>query len=558
MLEPDHHDFGEAKPRAPLAHRRAFWLPAMMAAAAACLSSCFFDVSPVYDCTQNADCLSALGDFHICRRAPDEARGTCAALLSAECTTVEGEWKNDDAFLFGSVLPTAGRDFVTGKACENAIKLAVADFNGDPKGLPAVPGLDSKRRRPLAFVGCNDNSDQQQGVVAARHLEEDVGVSAIVGPQWSGITKRIANDVTIGANVLLISPSATAISISELQDNGLVWRTSPSDVFQAAALAQYIPVVEGKIRAERELPVNEKIRLAILYQGTEYGNGIREKILETLELNGKPALDPSNSTSLLSYDYGDPSDQDPPLSYDQAVTRTLAFKPDIVLDLCTAEGITDILEPIEEQWGTLPANTPRPRWILGDGGQTGVLWELVGSNDDLRRRVTGTVPGANSDNFEAFKNKYRERAFDDGTDPVALGPAGSYDAVYLLSYSAVSLGANPLTGPNLAAGFASLIPQTGAKAVDAGVNDIDAAFNTLIAGGKIDFNGASGPLDFNLTTGEAASDIQVWCMPKDNTTNKATSAQNSGLYLDSVSMRLKDKNEGDGELKLDAAICGFE
>jgi hypothetical protein len=53
-----------------------------------------------------------------------------------------------------------------------------------------------------------------------------------------------------------------------------------------------------------------------------------------------------------------------------------------------------------------------------------------------------------------------------------------------------------------------------------------------------DVFGAAGPLDFNLATGEAPSDIQIWCMPR-GSDGTAQSAIGSGLYLDAGSNALQ-------------------
>lgn len=495
------------------------------------LPSCSFLVPTDYGCAQNADCYSAKGEHFICKRPPGQSRGTCVDLESPDCAMVYGDWKDDDAFIFGSVLPTTGPDLSTGKACENAITLAIDEFTG-VSGLPAVPGPGSRRRRPLVLVGCSDQSSPDIGARAARHLAEDVGVPAILGAQWSGVTRRIAYDVTIGAGVLLLSPTATAISISDMEDDGLVWRTAPSDIYQGAAMAHYVPVLEQQVRAARSLATDAKIKVALLYQHTDYGTSLSSKINDDLMINGLPAADPANASYFRMRDYGEVNSPNA-----DAVTEALEFRPDIAIILGTNEGVTKILEPIEDRWANEAQGAPRPRWVLGDGGQIHELWDYVATNEDLRKRITGTVPGSTNRLFVNFQQQYLSK-FRDGTSPAVFGPAGSYDSVYLLAYAAVSLGATPVTGHTLSSGFSALVPRQGAQPVNVGYNSIAPTFGVLSNAGTIDFNGASGPLDFDLTKGEALSDIQIWCLPKD-AAGKAAPAQNSGLYLEASSMTMK-------------------
>lgn len=64
------------------------------------------------------------------------------------------------------------------------------------------------------------------------------GVIAIIGGDCSGVTEAIAKNVTIKNKIPLISPSATSPKLTELKDNGLFFRTSPSDTKIGIELAE--------------------------------------------------------------------------------------------------------------------------------------------------------------------------------------------------------------------------------------------------------------------------------------------------------------------------------
>lgn len=481
-------------------------------------------------CTTNQECLTSLGDYHVCNKG----KGTCVSLLSTECTTVEGDYADDAAFIFGSILPTQGADAPTGRPIENSIRLAVGDFETVSNGLPPVaPGAPT---RPIVLVGCNDGSDTDTAVLAARHLVDDVGVSAIVGAAFSGITIKVATEVTIPAGVLLISPSATSVAITSLVDGGLVWRTSPSDVFQASALAEYVPLLEQTVRAELGLAAGEPVRLAILHKGDAYGTGLGGALEKVLQLNGASALDGSNQDNYVRFDYGNPDDPGVnPTKYAEAVATALDLAPHIILVFGTNEGVVDVFEPIEQQWGAVqPAPGYKPRYLFSDGGLINDLWDYVGANDELRQRIGGTVPGTDNILFKSFKSQYTTKNTD-GTSPDVFGAAGGYDATYLLAYAAVTLGSTPISGAGLASGLGKMI---GGSSVDVGSSGINDALAPLLAGGAIDFNGASGPLDFDLTTGEAPSDIQIWCLPKDGA-GKAQAGAPSGQFYNAATGALE-------------------
>ncbi|MCC6553107.1 MAG: ABC transporter substrate-binding protein [Polyangiaceae bacterium] len=476
-------------------------------------------------CSTHQDCVDRVGEYHVCH----ERTRTCVALRSDACQDIEGDYSAEDAFFLGALGPTEGASAATGQAEQTGIKLAISDFEQASNGLP--PNQVGGAPRPIVLVGCNDGSDGDAAVAAAQHLV-DVGVPAIIGAAYSGITIKVATEVTIPGQVLLISPSATSVAITDLADNGLVWRTAPSDVFQALAMTLYVPTIEAALReAGGPLAGGGDVKIAILNKGDAYGSGLAKAVEKDLVMNGMGALDPANQASYLRVDYGDPDDASKPTSYPEAVQQALALQPHIVLLLGTAEGVGEILPGIEEGWSQAGY---RPRYVLSDGGVRNELWGYVGSNDDLRRRVTGTVPGTSNILFNAFKSDYNTK-FPGQASPDVFGAAGAYDATYLLAYSAVTLGAGQVTGPALAQGLKKMVPPA-ASQVEVGTDGINGAFATLKDGEPIDFVGASGPLDFDVDTGEAPSDIQIWCLPSAG--GEAQSALGSGLYLDAATSTL--------------------
>jgi branched-chain amino acid transport system substrate-binding protein len=470
-------------------------------------------------CFVNQDCIAQLGEHHVC------LKGACTSLKSAECPIVEGDYESDEALLLGVVVPTEGEAGTTGLSINNGIRLAMREFDQTANGLPPAPGLEA--RRPLAFVSCNDKSDGDTAVLAARHLTS-LGLPAIIGAAFSGITIKMATEVTIPAQTLLISPSATSVAITDLDDGGLVWRTAPSDIYQARAVVQYVPAIEEAVRDALMLGAGDKVRLAILHKGDAYGSGLGKAVEKDLLLNGAAALATSNSGSYLRFDYGDPDNTSAnPPRYEQAVQQALSLAPHILLIFGTAEGVVDVFQPIEGGWQA----AHRARVMFSDGGVVNQLWDYVGTNAELRRRVTGTVPGTMNSLFLAFRGEYNTQYMDDGTSPDVFGAAGAYDATYLLAYSAVSIGGAQITGPALAEGLKKMVPP--GIPVNVGTDAINGTFTTLLNGEPIDFDGASGPLDFDVVTGEAPSDIQIWCLPA-GPGGAAQSAVGSGLFLDAA------------------------
>ena len=80
--------------------------------------------------------------------------------------------------------------------------------------------------------------DPKAAVDAGTKLVNIEQVVAIIGPSCSGATNGMAQSVTIPAGVVLLSDSATAPGISELDDNDLVFRAAASDAYQGRSLAE--------------------------------------------------------------------------------------------------------------------------------------------------------------------------------------------------------------------------------------------------------------------------------------------------------------------------------
>ncbi|HEU4533962.1 MAG TPA: ABC transporter substrate-binding protein, partial [Polyangiaceae bacterium] len=264
--------------------------------------------APGEACETNAQCTErAAGEPSLCRKADK----VCVRVTSDECAYFVGSALADDAVIVGAIGPTTGVDVLLGQATQNALSLALQDFAAAGGLPPAAPGGP---RRQLALVGCDEAKDP---IAAARHLVGDLGAPAIVGASASGITAQIAEEVTVAAKVLLISPSATSASLTDLADGGLVWRTAPSDVQQSAALARLAADFAADVRAAIEFAT-----VAVLYKEDSYGKGLFDDISARLKpAGGRGLLGPNDR--LFGFSYGNPDDlsvtPDPAASYDLAV-----------------------------------------------------------------------------------------------------------------------------------------------------------------------------------------------------------------------------------------------
>jgi len=467
-------------------------------------------------CETAADCETLNeGKPSICR-----ADKQCAQLTSADCSEVFGDYKDPNAIVLGFLGPLVGADASTGVPIHNGAKLALNEIAKNAVGLPGGPGGAT---RPVAMVFCHDlDGPDDDPYRAAKHLVNDVKVPAILGPAFSGVTINTALSVTIPAAVLLISGSATSPAITGLNDNGLVWRTCPSDALQAIPLAGLLTPLEALIRTEQSLTVDDQIRVAMTVKGDAYGTGLADAVSPLLMFNGKSVS--ANGDNFKRVDYDDPN-ENPNVDYAAVIADVVAKKPHVVLLFGTTEGAVELFDGIEQAWGDLNPLPPRPYYLLPDGGKVAELLEKVGSDDSRRARVRGTVPGVAGELYKAFELRYKAFIKE---DPLAYAETG-YDAAYLLAYSMLAVGDNAITGASISDGLKKM---SKGKAVDAGPTPINGAFDALQSAGEIDYTGASGPLNFDTKTGEAKADIDIWCVGRNEAMEPTF--ESSGQRYDAV------------------------
>jgi ABC-type branched-subunit amino acid transport system substrate-binding protein len=184
---------------------------------------------------------------------------------------------------FGGLLPHTGQLASAGPPIFAGARLAVEEINeaGGVLGQP-VEWLD----------GDDGTSAQIASATADRFIA--AGVQVMIGPAASGVSAAVLPKA-VAAGRILFSPSATSDALSQLDDKGLFFRTSPPDSLQAKALANIV-MRDGAAK------------VAIIARDDAYGKGLGTGVLADLTSTGIKA----GSIRLLSYkvkEKYDPSDQ---------------------------------------------------------------------------------------------------------------------------------------------------------------------------------------------------------------------------------------------------------
>jgi branched-chain amino acid transport system substrate-binding protein len=350
------------------------------------------------------------------------------------------------------------------------VKLGIlGDITGPIESLapPIVAGAQ------LAF----DQVNAQGGILGDGKIVSITGDSAcdpsVAGPaadklvntdQVTGMVGAFCTGATIGAhttaglpgNVVQISPSASAPALTTLEDNDLVFRTTPSDAFQGVKLADLL-TSKG---------VSD---VALTYVNNDYGKGLADVFAARFAENGGTV-----SVNI--------SHEDGKADYRAELGQLAAGGSQnlVVIAYISGSGLT-ILQQANEA-GNFTT-------YFGGDGMIGDA--LAGANvPNFVATRAGAYAGESADIFTKL-------ATDAGLDPSATYAPQAYDAGFLLALAVQKNGNAGREG--LSAALREVASAPGEKILP---GEWSKAAELIAAGTDIDYEGAGGPLDF-----DAAGDV---------------------------------------------------
>jgi branched-chain amino acid transport system substrate-binding protein len=227
---------------------------------------------------------------------------------------------------------------------------------------------------------------------AADKLVKTDQVTAMVGAFCTGATIGAATAAGIPGNVVQISPSASAPALTTLEDNDLVFRTTPSDAFQGVKLA--------------DLLTSKGVKdVALTYVNNDYGKGLADVFVEQFTKNGGTVS-------------ANVAHEDGKADYRAELGQLAASGSQnlVVLAYISGSGLT----------------------ILQQANESGNFTTYIGGDG----MIGDAISGANVGNFIATRagayagesaDIYTKLATDAGQDPAATYAPQAYDAGFLLA-----------------------------------------------------------------------------------------------------------------------------
>jgi branched-chain amino acid transport system substrate-binding protein len=301
----------------------------------------------------------------------DDASAPTVADATTTTSTTLVPRADDGVLVIGVLLPTTGGAAQLGGPMINAVRLATDRIN-DAGGVNGSP---------IELIEVDEG-----GSVATAGLGFDTliaeGVDAIVGPA-SSIAALGELSSAVSAGVLTCSPTATALSLDDFPDNGLFFRTVPSDSLQAVAIAQVLEQTGAT-------------SVAIGFLDDSYGRGLLQAVDAAVAERNLEVTARVGFTSLET---------------DLAAPANALFEsePGVIAILADADAGARLLSALGD---AAPAATPPPI-VVNDalrGARSSQL--IVDLPERIRTRIAGIAPLAVPAETPDFSGPYAAHAFD--------------------------------------------------------------------------------------------------------------------------------------------------
>jgi branched-chain amino acid transport system substrate-binding protein len=394
---------------------------------------------------------------------------TSAALVLSGCSTPstggDGGGKEDIALKIGTALPQTGNLAFLGPPEEAGVAYATSLIND----ATADTGLSLD----VVYGDSGDTDNKAYETEIPRLLGEKV--SAIIGAASSGTSLQFIDQV-VGAGVIQFSPANTSDAFSTYDDNGLYFRTAPSDVLQGQVL--------GNLIAE-----DGNATLGLIVLNDSYGTGLAKYVTEAFEAAGGSVV------AAPTYNTGD-------TTFDSQISTVLAADPDAIA-LITFDEVSTILPSL---FGQFPAD----KLYFVDGnlknfGEAFPTGSLTGAK--------GTLPGLSIDSIGDFTGQLDDFLSSTGGDPLEdySYAAESFDATVLIALASLASGSTD--GKEIAAKLQEVSGGTGDGEKCTSYAD---CAKIIVGGGVADYDGISGPITFDEVGDPTEASVGIYQYGDDN------------------------------------------
>lgn len=324
---------------------------------------------------------------------------------------------------------------------------------------------------PVSTVIADGATSVDAALAAARRLIEESGVDAVVGPMGSAAALAVAEQVTVPARVPTVSPSATAPALSELDDDGYLFRTTVSDAAQGQVLAR---LAEGEGHE----------RVAVVYRDDSYGRGLYAAFAAGYggTVTAAVPLEPDKRSYLTELKTARAAGEAEVL-----VTITFPFEAEVLVEEALREGIFS-------------------RFLFVDANRSPEIQAKMGSALDGMKGTSPVAPTvASRPSTQTLVDQYTARY---GAAARPAGPVfASYDAVVCLCLAA------ELAGSTDGAAIRDALPRAcgrDGERQSSGAAGVAAALAAARQGRGVAYAGAANDIEWNADGDVTVGEIAVW------------------------------------------------
>lgn len=362
----------------------------------------------------------------------------------------------------GCILPFSKFPEVA-KEFDNAAQLAVREVN--------EAGILSGRQ--LHVISTDDAGEEDFTLLKAQELLGKYHVKGFIGPTGSSRFIALYEKLLQKHPAVCISPSATSLEISELDDKGLGFRTAASDALQGKTAAIY---------AAKNL---KKKTAAIFYIDNVHGQGLAKVFETNFKALGGQITGTAHYSPLVNLDSYNVTDK---------LAGILSSRPDVLYFATNNENLINISRQIAEKE---LFNDYKPILIASEATRGNIVLEKAAL--DVLEGMYGTSVTKNH-NTE-FAKKY-EREY--GGIPSLVETADVYDIVFLF---ALALAKSEANDPEHLAKTLITISSGGEKVT---ANDLALIRQYLSEGTDMDYEGVNSSLNFDINGEIPDRHYQIW------------------------------------------------
>lgn len=365
--------------------------------------------------------------------------------------------ERDLTLKIGTILPQSGTLAFLGPPEEAGVALAAQEINEADMGLNIE----------VIYRDSGDTTTDIATVSVTDLLSQDV--SAIVGAASSGVSFTVIDQIT-AAGVVHFSPANTSPDFTDYDDNGLYFRTAPSDILQGEVLGN-------------QIASDGASTLGLLVLNDPYGTGLAAATTDAFEAAGGEVV------AEELFNTGDSN-------FDAQLSAIKAANPDAVAVITFDEA--KIVVP-----ALVGSGYPGEQLYFVDGNLADYSADFA---PGLIAGSKGTLPGPK------LEDDFRERmlAVDPNLADFSYGPE-SYDATMLIALAAYA--ANSTEGADIAE---YLRQVSGGSGDGEKVSTFADAAALLAEGEQVDFDGASGPITLDENGDPTEATIGIYEYGEDN------------------------------------------